>query len=530
MKISLCTSLLVLICLTGCSQVNHQNSNPPIRTAAPLKNFFGVNAFEWDFEDPANAMQLDSTRLVAISSFTGVRHYMDWEKLEPTEGHYTYSPVHNGGWNYDTIYQWCRARHIDVLPCLKALPPWMEDTYPKDQQDNENIPMRYGKDPSDPASYIEQARMGFQYAARYGDNKKVDHGLLHVDTLPRWTNDPVNQIRVGLGTIHYIECDNERDKWWKGAKAYQTGRQYAANLSAFYDGNKNKMGPGAGVKNADPSMKVVMAGLANPSTDYVKGMIDWSKEHRGLKPDGSVDLPWDVINYHYYSNNAVDYTGKDQSTGVAPEMSKAADIAIEFIRFAHQYAGDMPVWITETGYDLNQQSPQKAIAIGNKTVEETQADWILRTGLLYSRLGIQKVFFYELNDDNAENGAKFATSGLINKNRTRRPAASFLYQTNKLFGEYTYVTTINTNPIVDSYTYHGQAMYMLVSPTQTAKTTTYSLNLGNVGTAFIYHPTPRSDNMAAEKRATRNGKIEITVSETPVFITAFEATKNSTGK
>lgn len=34
------------------------------------------------------------------------------------------------------------------------------------------------------------------------------------------------------------------------------------------------MGTGIGVKNADPNIKVVMAGLASPNPDYVRGMID----------------------------------------------------------------------------------------------------------------------------------------------------------------------------------------------------------------------------------------------------------------
>ena len=228
--------------------------------------------------------------------------------------------------------------------------------------------------------------MAFQYAARYGSNKKVDTGLLSVG--------PYNKVRVGLGTIHYIECDNERDKWWKGRQAYQTGREYAANLSAFYDGNKNTMGPGVGVKNADPEMKVVIAGLSAPNTDFVRGIIDWSIEHRGRRPDGTPDFPFDIINYHYYNNDADYVMDKKQTTGRAPELTNAAATAKKFVEMSHLYAGDMPVWVTETGYDTSQQSPQRARKINKRPALETQADWILRTSLLYARAGIQRLFFY----------------------------------------------------------------------------------------------------------------------------------------
>ena len=49
------------------------------------------------------------------------------------------------------------------------------------------------------------------------------------------------------------------------------------------------MGPAIGIKNADPAMKVVIAGLVTGS-DYVKGMVDWCKEFRGYKADGSVNF------------------------------------------------------------------------------------------------------------------------------------------------------------------------------------------------------------------------------------------------
>ena len=482
-------------------------------TAVPLKNFFGVNAFEWDFENPKSPYQLDAASLAVIKNFTGFRHYMDWDKLEATKGSYAFNPTYDGNWNYDTIYHWCKAQNIAVLPCLKTIPAWMLATYPADQQNNENTPLSYGKDPADPQSYIDQAKAGFQFAARYGANKNVDKSLL--------TLAPENTMRVGLDFIKYIECDNERDKWWKGRKAYQTGREYAANLSAFYDGNKNKMGQGVGVKNADPTMKVVMGGLAMPTTDYVRGMIDWSIEFRGFKADGTVDLPWDIINYHFYANEELANPSKNAS-GTAPELAMADSFANAFIQLSHQFAHDMPVWVTEAGYDINPGSPQKVTAVKDKTVEETEADWILRTSLLYARTGIQKVFYYELYDDNPNNATRYATSGLVDSNKKRRPAADFLYQTNKLFGEYSYKETINKNPIVDLYECKGARMYMLVLPDDEGRTENYTLDLGKAEYAYIYKPKEGSDDMIMVKKKTKNGKIELEVTETPLFITSAE--------
>ncbi len=489
----------------------------------PLKNFFGINGFEWNFEDPKSSDKLDAGRLNAVRSFSGVRHYLDWEKIENKEGSFSFNPARNGGWNYDTMYRWCFENGMDLLVCLKDCPPWMLETYPENQRNNENIPVRFGKDPSDPASYTEMAKAAFQFAARYGRNKDfsvLPTGTVHIDATPRWNNDIVNTVRTGLGWVTYMECSNEPDKWWKGRKSYQSGREYAANLSAFYDGHKKTLGAAVGVKNADPTMQVVMAGVAIANSDYLKGIIDWAVEFRGRKPDGSPDLPFDVINYHYYSDEYA--PGKKpadapRETGVSPELSRTAQIADDFLTAAHLFAGDRPVWVTETGYDLNQGSPVKALPCGKKNAAETAADWDLRAALLYARLGIAKTFFYEFMDDNGTS-TRYGTCGLINNDKTRRPAADYMYQVNRYFGEYSYVSTITTDPVVDQYAFHNNPVYVLYITSQSGKTAVYDLKIPASDTVYIYSPRVGAETMTMEKVHVSNGTAKITLTETPVFV------------
>lgn len=504
---------------------SHTGGTKPV-TPAPAKNIrlrdlFGVNAYEWNFEDGNTPWQIDENRMNAAKSFTGIRHYMDWEKLESSEGVFSYNPTLSGGWNYDAIYERCKAANIEVLADLKTIPGWMKDTYPEDQQDNENVPVRFGKDFADPSSYIEQAKIAFQYAARYGSNTNVNPALLSVHTTPRWFGDTPNSIKIGMNLIKYIECDNERDKWWKGRKGYQTAREYAANLSAFYDGHKNTMGVAVGVKNADPNMKVVIAGLVTGS-DYVKGMVDWCKEFRGYKPDGSVNLCWDIINFHLYTDDASSSQSGTSTRGAAPEVTNANTILDKFVEVSHDISQDMPVWITEAGYDVHQESPLKAIPIGSKTALVTQADWILRTSLFSARHGISKVFYYQMYDDN-NSGGMFGTSGLINADMSRRPAADYFLQVNKLFGEYAYKETSNQDPIVDRYELNGKSLFILTVPDEKGRTANHTLNIGNVNSAKIYRPKPGSDNLEMEEVEAPGGNLTITATETPTFIVPSSA-------
>jgi hypothetical protein len=518
----------IVLCagLHSCQKAELLSTNnvaTPVITTKGTSTFntmLGVNAFEWNFlQNPSNAsdgMQIYEPKMQLVTTFTGVRHYLDWGRIESQQGKYTFSPTHNGGWNLDAMYQRCKTDNIDVLICLKTCPDWLLQTYPADQRDAENVPMPYGSNKADPKSYVLQAKAGFQLAARYGSNKNVDASLVSVDNTPRWTNDPVNQVKTGLGLIKYIECDNERDKWWKGDKAHQTAEEYAANLSAFYDGHKGTLGKGVGVKNADPNMLVVMAGLATADPSYVSAMIDWCKKNRGYKSDGSVNLCFDIINYHLYSNNNKSNNGT-ATQGEAPELSEAGQTAASFVKLGTTY--HLPVWVTEAGYDVNSQSPQRAIKIGNKDEVLTQADWITRTALLYARCGIQKLFFYELYDDNLSSSTQYASSGLVTGDLKRKPAADYILQVKNLIGNFTYQETINQNPLVDVYKSGNKTIYALVVPDQTGKVASYTLSVPATSKQVIIHKLAVGAGVTSDSsQQVSNGKITVSVSETPTFV------------
>lgn len=502
----------------------HTPGTPPVATVnnAPikLKDMLGINAYEWNFQDGNTPWQINEDKMDMVKSFSGIRHYIDWEKLESSEGVYSYNPTLSGGWHYDQIYERCQQAGIDVLACIKTIPEWMLASYPPELREHESIPVLYGADITQPHAYIQQARMAFQFAARYGANTQVNPALLSVYDIPRWPGDNPNTIRIGTGLVSYMECDNERDKWWKGRVAYQTAREYAANMSAFYDGHKNTMGPGVGVKNADPQMKVVVAGLVS-GPEYVRGMVDWCREFRGYKSNGEVDLCWDVINYHIYTDNTSSSQSGTSDRGAAVEVTNAHERTQNFVKVANELCYGMPVWITETGFDIHQDSPLKAIPIGSKTALDTQADWILRMSLFSARHKIGKVFYYQMFDDN-DSGGIFSTSGLIQaSDLTRRPAADFLYQTGKLFGEYAFSETLSQYPLVDRYQDAGRNLYILTMPTENGSTDSYSLGISGYPKVRIYTPVAGQNDMSMIEADVHGGAVPITVSETPVFVVPF---------
>lgn len=520
--------------LFGCrpdeqQQQQHAGINKLKYKKIKMKDLLGVNAFEWDFlQDPHNpndGSKIYEPKMDMMKSFSAIRHYMDWEKLEDKEGVYSFNPTTRGGWNYDAMYARCKMEGIVVLACLKNTPDWLFNTYPSGQLDVDNIPVKYGANREDPKSYIAQAKAIYQFAARYGSNKNIDTTTITLNRKSRWEGDKVNTIKVGLNLVKYVECNNEPDKWWKGKKAQQSGREYAANLSAFYDGNKGKMGKNVGVKAADPNMKVVMGGLAKADVKFVREMVEWCKENRGYKPDGSIDLCFDVINFHLYSNDNTGWFAKFKSNkhGVAPETNTMGEIADSFVALAGELGKGMEVWTTETGYDLKEESIQSAVPVGEKSVLLTQADWILRTSLMYARHGVNRVFFYQAYDSDApgsDSKNPFGTSGLLNEGK-RRPSADYLLQVAKLMGEYVYDNTISQDPVVDIYKSKDKSIYVLVVPDQNDRKEDYVLDLNKAKKARIYYPKPGADSMSSKDFNTDKGKLTVHVTETPVFVEAL---------
>lgn len=518
----------ILLCFTVAGLYPHftgikKAASKPVQNPVPFKQMLGVNAFEWNFlqnpSSPDDVSKVFEPKMKLIESFGAVRHYLDWERIEPEKGKYSFNPSKKGGWNYDALYKRCKQDGIDVLVCLKTCPDWLLETYPKDQRDAENVPMPFGSDKGKASSYILQARAAFQFAARYGYNKSVDGSLIKVDMHPRWTNDQVNQPLVGLGLVKYIECDNERDKWWKGDKANQTAGEYAANLSAFYDGDQGRLGAGVGVKAADPNMKVVMAGLAKPDPKYVYEMVEWCRVHRGLKKDGTIDLCFDIINYHFYANDNLQNAKGTATTGVAPEVSNAAAVADQFVKAGEKYKKE--VWVTEAGYDINPKSTQRAVAQNDKPALITQADWLLRTAFLYVRHGVKRLFFYELYDDNPESQTQYASSGLIFNNLTRKPSDAYILQANDLIGSYNYKTTISENPLIDIYDSGHKAIYVLMLSTQQGRQEEYLLKIGNFTKARLCKFNPGADDMIKSDLKVLKGEVHVPISETPVFVQPY---------
>ena len=372
---------------------------PPRVSASVARAAIGSNGFHW-------------VRPELISPFSVYRIFSMWEWFEMQEGWFRYEPTSRGNGNYDTFLSDLKRRGVRPVLTLNTCPDWMRAQYPDPQNALEYRPVKKGLDPARPESYREFSRACWQITARYGSKQWPASALL-VDTISQWGgNWPANKKLSGLGLLYGLEIWNEPDKWWKkGTPAYFEPEQYAAMLSACYDGHEGKLGPGYGVKGADPSMLVIMGGLTNFDTTYLKRMSDWFNANRKDRR-----FPADVVNVHHYCNEN-DGLFQGFAKGTAPETKNVYEKLIGFKRLsfaltAKQAPGGLPVWWTEFGYDTHASSPQRVEPYAQFTAEQAQGVWIIRSYLEGLRAGYAEMCVYNLIDERNPAGGLFQSSGL----------------------------------------------------------------------------------------------------------------------
>jgi hypothetical protein len=324
--------------------------------ALPMDQMIGTNSF---VDAPMDKME-------AVSF---IREYHPWSFTEIEDDVFEYNRW-NGFWDFDTYYTDLKQLGITVCPVLWSSPDWLEDN-------SENKPCDEEEDPEDPSSYTEMAQLMYQYAARYG-NTVVDEEKILVNT---------GQVKKsGMGVLTYYEDWNEQDRDWAGRDPKFLAEEYAAMASANVDGHGGTLGEGLGIKSADPSAKFVMGGLYILGTNYLSKMYKWFQENR---PDQ--DWPIDVINLHHYA-----YTFAEH--GICPEQDGYKAKVKEVIEWRDQYAPDNEVWITEFGYDTNETSQNRVDPFAGFTQQEIQAQWIVRTYLILSSVGVNRAAQFMIRD------------------------------------------------------------------------------------------------------------------------------------
>lgn len=469
----------------------------PVTFPANVDGLFGINGFHW----------VPSRKLTGVTS---LRMFQDWKWFETSKDKYTFAPTHDGDGDYDVYYQALKDLNIEPVATVHNNPAWTG-------LNSEYIPAIGST--TDPKSYIQFAKMFFQYVARYGSTK-VNLSLLSVNPAPRWTNDKINTLKTGLNLVKYFEVWNEPDKWWKpGTPANATPAETAAMISACADGHCGTMGNNVGIKTADPNAKVVMGGLTSFNLDYVGKMYDWWKANR---PDGKA--PIDVFNFHHYANSNNNGNGQSSTTsiGVSPEENDIKGKIKDIKSILHHLSPTNEIWLSEYGYVTSTGSSQRCPAIGTMSQYQVQGAWIVRSILEMAAAGLDKAYLYEVYDQSSSQTELWGKAGIYTSQAldVKKPIANYLETLTPLLKGYKFSEDLSTSTIRKYKFVNGnKEMFAIWMPTSTGATSTHALPTAFYSKVKTIELLDNS-NVGKSTIIPSTVTFNIPVTELPIFIEA----------
>jgi hypothetical protein len=251
------------------------------------------------------------------------------------------------------------------------------------------------------------ATFAFQIGARYGKDTWPEE-LLRVNTVSRWNGDPANQKLSGLNLLQYVSFENETNRWWKTDDCKYTPKQLAAFMSAVWDGDQGRLGNYKGLKPATDSIKMVLPGLAFMDRDY---LAEYKKEILKIRTDGSMCI--EVLDAHHYCNSDnAEQRVNVSGIGISPSQDNFKGRIEKFVSFCKANFPGLPIWLSEFGWDTEIASTQRVPGEGAQQ-EKTQGQWILDAYEIGLAAGLEKMFLYELFDQQYEGNGLFQRSGLL---------------------------------------------------------------------------------------------------------------------
>lgn len=504
--------------------------------------------FGYTFGDTVGTNSFFNEDLKNYENINFVREYHNWVWTEAAAGEgfpqtaSTLTPdvMITNRWNaFDNYYQQLKTLGIGVDICIQggvSDTSGLSGSRPNFQGDKDSIKA---------SSYYAHGASMFQHAARYGSNTNIDPSLVKVA--------PGTTKEIGLNLIKYYENWNEPNATWAAAGNQFTAAQFAAMTSADYDGHMGTMGPGVGIKNADPNAKLVMGGLVGLATDFIKNMNKWFEVNRTEEQwlethdtlEGYVMYPFDVINVHYYCPDGT------AQTGLSPEDDNLYERMSQVVSFRNRYYPKAELWLSEFGWDSNQGSPQSATVeytnpntgtIVNEGInkgldgKEVQGRWLVREYLILAAAGVDRSQQFMMPDSGSGGSGRFESCGMIEMGTKERKPSWYYVGTMNYWLETTKFENELETGKDDMLAYQfkekdteDRAIAIWCTTSNNQVVDGYELTLPE-GTnyAYVVSLEDKAKTGVVESLTITDGKVSVDVSEKPIFVLARTTKLNQT--
>ncbi|WDF81187.1 fibronectin type III domain-containing protein [Mucilaginibacter sp. KACC 22773] len=270
---------------------------------------------------------------------------------------------------------------------------------------------------TNPLNYKFLAQFYGQIAARWGNGPVKPDSYYKVG--------PGQVIKKSLGLVRYYEIGiNECDSASTSDSKYTNPEELACILSACWDGHKGLLGAGFGIKEADPTAQISMAGLTGNQIGYIKAMFRWWDVNRGPG-----DYPIKAIQQHVYNTSAggQGVYGLYDQFSYPPEMGYFMGYVKDYIQWRNSTPNlnGIEFWIGEYGYDEHYGSAFSPKSNDLATRGLLKGLYIIRAFLIsdwlqidrfiqYAYFGYAKLSAFPTNTQ--EIYSNFATAGYLDGN------------------------------------------------------------------------------------------------------------------
>lgn len=350
----------------------------------------------------------------------------------------------------------------------------------------------------------------------WGSNNWTTDACLMFESIPRedWKNLETDARAYGEAfarafgpsgktpLVQSVEIGNEPGKW--------SDADYTRIFKAM----------AAGVRAGDPKLHIATCNLtAGKSGDYEKSVQCVAD---------CIEL-FDVLSIHSYAE-LVGWPTWRRSFPEDPKLPRYLQDIEALCRWRDAHAPGKPVWLTEFGYDSTTKTNETTgdFVKWAGVTDTQQAQWLVRSLLVFSALPIDRAYVYFFNDD--DQPRLHASSGITRHYRPK-PAYYALAHLQRVLGAHRFDRVVVDEPghlRVHAYDNgSNQAIWAVWSPTGGRKEFTATLN-DIPGKLIDAQRMPLGTGTVAAPLTTQVGprQLKVQTDESPVYL-IFDTRKES---
>jgi hypothetical protein len=269
-----------------------------------------------------------------------------------------------------------------------------------------------------------------------------------------------------------------------------------------------------GAREGDAKLKIA---TCNITTDKS------GKYEKSVKCVETFPQRYDVLNIHTYAQ-LENWPTWRRSFPEDPKLPKFLRYVEALIRWRDEHARGKEIWITEFGYDS---STQPAPKTGEFTkwigvTDEQQAQWLVRSLLVFSAMPIERAYIYFFND--SDEPGLHASSG-ITRHFQPKPSFHALAHLQRTLGDYRFTRVVTNEPAqlrIHEYQHGTDAKriaWVAWSPTGDAASHDAKL-AGTPGKLVSTQrmPLAESQSVTNDGKQLGDGTVHVRVSPSPLYL------------